>query len=212
VHPDCAEAARSAGRLLSDLGHHVEPFRPEADHEGMIRAWVDIVAVGTALWFRKKLDGHDLEGLVEGVARGAMAHGARLTGEDYLAAISRIHAYGRQMAAAFAGIDVLLSPTMAEPPAAVGRFGHATDDYLAYRLGPRGSGPIRPSAPPSTPRASRRDPSAPLVGRGAARGRAPGPPCEDETLIALWRELEMAGGPGSTSARPSGHSARPDAA
>ena len=39
VHPDCAEAVRGTARLLEGLGHRVEPVRPEADHEGMIRAW-----------------------------------------------------------------------------------------------------------------------------------------------------------------------------
>jgi amidase/6-aminohexanoate-cyclic-dimer hydrolase len=33
---------------------------------------------------------------------------------------------------------VLLSATLAEPPARVGRFAHATDDYVTYRTGPEG--------------------------------------------------------------------------
>lgn len=194
VHPDCAEAVRSAARLLDDLGHQVEPFRPEADHEGMIRAWVDIVAVGTALSIRKELNGRDPVGLVEGVARGAMAHGATLSGEDYLAAIGRIHAYGRQMAAAFRSIDVILSPTMAEPPAAVGRFGHATEDYLAYRLGPQGVWPYSPFCTAFNA-SGQSAASLPLhwTGDGLPVGvQVAAPFGEDETLIALCREVEMA--------------------
>jgi amidase/6-aminohexanoate-cyclic-dimer hydrolase len=42
------------------------------------------------------------------------------------------------MAAAFDGIDMLMSPTLAEPPARIGRFAHDTEDYEAYRLGPDG--------------------------------------------------------------------------
>lgn len=194
VDPDCAEAVRDAGRLLEALGHRVEPFRPEADHEGMIRAWVDIVACGTAQWVRGRLDDRDPEGLVEGVTRGALRHAATLSGEDYVAAIARIHAYGRQMAAAFRDIDVLLSPVMAEPPARIGRFAHGTEDYLAYRLGPEG---VWPYSPFCTAFNASGQPAASLPLHWTAAGLPVGVQVagrfgEDETLIALARELEMA--------------------
>jgi amidase/6-aminohexanoate-cyclic-dimer hydrolase len=31
---------------------------------------------------------------------------------------------------------VLISPTLAEPPAVIGRFAHDTTDYVDYRMGP----------------------------------------------------------------------------
>jgi len=143
IHPDCARAVHDAARLLEDLGHHVEPGRPDADIAGMMRAWTDIVACGTALGIREALQrrGRSLQpGDVEGVARGAMAHAATLSGADYLAAVSTIHDFGRQMAAVFdpeggGGPDILLSATLAEPPARVGRFAHTSEDYLHFRLG-----------------------------------------------------------------------------
>jgi amidase/6-aminohexanoate-cyclic-dimer hydrolase len=194
VHPDCAQAVQEAGRLLASLGHDVEPFRPQADHEGMIRAWVDVVATGTALWFRTALAGRDPEGFVEPLARSAMAHAASLRAEDYLAAISRIHAYGREMAAAFRDIDVLLSPTMAEPPARIGRFDHGTDDYLAYRLGPEG---VWPYSPFCTAFNASGQPAATLPLHWTAEGLPVGVQIaaafgEDELLIALAREIELA--------------------
>jgi amidase/6-aminohexanoate-cyclic-dimer hydrolase len=123
-----------------------------------------------------------------------MAHGARLGGEDYLRAIGRIHAYGRQMAAVFDGIDVLLSPTMAEPPAAVGRFGHGTEDYVAYRLGPEG---VWPYSPFCTAFNASGQPAASLPLHWTADGLPVGVQVaaafgEDEMLISLARELEMA--------------------
>ena len=63
---------------------------------------------------------------------GAPASGQGKT--TVAAALARIHAYGRVMAAAFERIDVLLSPVMAEPPAEIGRFAHRTEDYLSYVL------------------------------------------------------------------------------
>jgi amidase/6-aminohexanoate-cyclic-dimer hydrolase len=52
IDPACREAVIDAARLLEGLGHVVAPARPEADHEAMQRAWVDIVACGTALAVR----------------------------------------------------------------------------------------------------------------------------------------------------------------
>jgi amidase/6-aminohexanoate-cyclic-dimer hydrolase len=194
VHSDCAEAVRDAARLLEGLGHRVEPFRPEADHEAMIRAWVDIIAAGTALWFRKALGARQPEDWAEGVARGAMVHAGTLSGEDYLAAVTTIHAYGRQMAAAFGTIDILVSPVMAEPPARIGRFAHATDDYLAYRLGPEG---VWPYSPFCTAFNASGQPAASLPLHWTAEGLPVGVQVaaafgEDETLMALSREVELA--------------------
>ena len=110
----------------------------------MMRAWTDIVACGTALGLREALAarGRSLQpGDVEAVTCGALAHAATLSGADYLAAIGTIHDFGRQMAAVFGpegagGPDILVSATLAEPPAVIGRFAHVTEDFLHYRLGP----------------------------------------------------------------------------
>ncbi|RYI25097.1 MAG: amidase, partial [Acetobacteraceae bacterium] len=80
---------------------------------------------------------------VEGVGRGAWAHAQGLHPTRYLQAVGEIHAFGRQMAGLFEpeagdGPDILLSATLAEPPAKVGRFNHDTEDYLGYRVGPNG--------------------------------------------------------------------------
>ncbi|WP_149589957.1 amidase [Tabrizicola flagellatus] len=140
IHPEVAEAVRSAGRLLESLGHVVEPARPRADVAMMMRAWTDIVGIGTALSIRSRLgERAPRPDEVEGVGRGAWAHAQRLHPTRYLEAVGEIHAFGRQMAGFFdGGPDVLLSATLAEPPARVGRFNHDTEDYVAYRTGPNG--------------------------------------------------------------------------
>ncbi|QYK43231.1 MAG: amidase [Paracoccaceae bacterium] len=202
VHPEVAEAVRSAARLLEGLGHHVEPGRPKADVAMMMRAWTDIVAVGTALSIRTRLAalGRDLRpDDVEGVARGALRHAETLHPTRYLEAVGEIHDFGRQMAAAFdpdAGpaCDIILSATLAEPPARVGRFSHVTEDYVAFRTGPQGifayspfcavfnaSGQPAASVPLAMSAAG-----LPIGIHLAARFG------DDETLIALCAELEQA--------------------
>jgi amidase/6-aminohexanoate-cyclic-dimer hydrolase len=139
IDPACRDAVHDAARLLEDMGHIVEPARPDADHRAMMEAWTDIVACGTALSVRSELAtlGRALRpDDVEGVTRGAIAHAATIDGAGYLKAIGTIHRYGRQMAAFFENWDMLLTPTLAEPPALIGRFNHQTEDYLDFRLGP----------------------------------------------------------------------------
>lgn len=139
IHPEVCAAVLEAARLLESLGHHVTPGLPAADVPRMMRAWTDIVGVGTALSIRKALKGRALTAdLVEGVGRGAVAHAETLHPTRYLEAVGEIHAFGREMAAAFTGHDIILSATLAEPPARIGRFAHDTEDYVGYRTGPGG--------------------------------------------------------------------------
>lgn len=145
IHGAVAEVVRHTGRLLERLGHHVEPACPARDPAlvdvpMMMRAWTDIVAVGTALSIRGGLQGRQLTAdLVEGVGRGAVEHAAGLSPLRYLEAVGEIHRFGRQMAGFLeGGPDILLSATLAEPPARIGRFNHDTTDYVAYRTGPEG--------------------------------------------------------------------------
>jgi amidase len=144
IHPEVAAAVCAAGQLLEALGHRVEPACPKADVPMMMRAWTDIVGIGTALTIWSKLgDRPPRADEVEGVGRGAWAHAQTLHPTRYLQAVGEIHTFGRQMAAFFEpeggdGPDILLSAVLAEPPAKVGRFAHTTEDYVGYRTGPDG--------------------------------------------------------------------------
>lgn len=197
IAPQVAQAVRQAGGLLEGLGHAVEPARPDADVPMMMQAWTDIVAVGTALSVRNGLKGRPLSSdLVEGVSRGAVAHAARLSPLRYLEAVGQIHAFGRQMAGWFdhGGWDVLLSATLAEPPARVGRFSHATEDYVAFRTGPAG---IFAYSPFCAVFNASGQPAASLPLGQSEDGLPIGihlaaPFGQDEELIALCAEIEMA--------------------
>ncbi len=138
IDPLCRDAVQDAARLLADMGHTVAPARPvQADTESMMRAWTDIVACGTAQSVQARLAtlGRGLApDDVEPLVQGALAHAATISGADYIACIDVIHAYGRQMAAFFADWDILLTPTLAMPTAAIGTLAHDRDDYVAYRM------------------------------------------------------------------------------
>ena len=194
IHPEVAAAVRATATLLESLGHHVEPGRPSTDVPMMMRAWTDIVAVGTALSIHAGLKGRPLTNdLVEGVGRGALAHANTVAPTRYLEAVNEIHAFGRQMARYFAtGPDILLSATLAEPPAKVGRFAHTTEDYVNFRIGPEG---IFAYSPFCAIFNASGQPAASLPLAMARNGLPIGihlaaPFGNDEELIALCAEIE----------------------
>ncbi len=200
IHPEVRAAVLATAKLLESLGHHVMPARPTADVPMMMRAWTDIVAVGTSLSIEKALHGKaPTPDQIEAVGRGALAYAARLSPTRYLDAVGEIHAFGRQMAAFFepdsgAGYDILLTATLAEPSAKVGRFAHNTDDYLAYRTGPDGVFAYSPFCAIFN---ASGQPAASLPLGTAANGLPVGihlaaPYGQDEQLIALCAELEHA--------------------
>jgi amidase len=197
IHPEVAAAVRATGALLESMGHHVEPGRPErANVPMMMRAWTDIVAVGTALSIRHGLKGRPLtDDLVEGVGRGALAHAESLSPLRYLEAVGEIHHFARQMARYFdQGPDILLTATLAEPPARVGRFAHDTTDYVDYRIGPNG---IFAYSPFCAIFNASGQPAASLPLAMSSDGLPIGihlaaPYGHDEELIALCAELELA--------------------
>ncbi|MDX2484283.1 MAG: amidase [Pseudodonghicola sp.] len=139
IDPECVAAVEKTARLLEDLGHEVEEFRPAADLdvEAMMMAWTGIVACGTALSVKGVLKGRPLApDMVDGVTYAAVEYARGISGADYLAAVGAVHAFGRRMAHVFLDCDVLLTPTLATPPAPVGKYKPDFEDFVAYRNGP----------------------------------------------------------------------------
>jgi amidase/6-aminohexanoate-cyclic-dimer hydrolase len=139
--------------LLADLGHEVVEADTDStgspvpvDIRALMLAWTDIIACGTALTVRqheRSLGRAATADDLEVVTRAAVRHAASVSGADYLAAVDVVHASGRAMARAMTSTDVLLTATLAEPPATIGRFApslHALghDDFVEYRIGDSG--------------------------------------------------------------------------
>ena len=139
VHPECREAVEKGARLVEGMGHDVREVDLNVDIAPMMSAWTKIVACGVALSVRNKVcDGGLEEQSIEGVTRGAVKLAQSVSGADYLEAVNTIHTFGRKMAAAFLEFDVLMTPTLAEPPARIGRFKPDNEDFIDYRMGPNG--------------------------------------------------------------------------
>ena len=141
IHPDCVAAVEHTARLCESLGHEIVAVDPSIDIVRFMRAWSNIVACGTQLTVDSRATsmGRALsDDDTELVTRLACELGATLSGADYLAAINVVHAIGREMARFLVPYDMLLTATLGEPPALIGRFrADRTDawaDFLDYRL------------------------------------------------------------------------------
>jgi amidase len=153
VHAECALAVLNTAALLAELGHEIvdaptqESGSPvPVDIHRLMLAWSDIVACGTALTVQsaEAARGRPIaEDDIEQITHAAIRHAASVSGADYIAALDVVHAAGRAMAHALVPHDVLLTATLAEPPATIGRFSPTLDwldrpDFLEYRLGATG--------------------------------------------------------------------------
>jgi amidase/6-aminohexanoate-cyclic-dimer hydrolase len=118
-------------------------------HE-VIRPALMAVATGTALFLEQhgRARGRPVEqGEVEPVVWSSWQHARGLRAADYLEVVNTMHALGRRVAALHERHDLILTPTLAEPPARLGRFTMDRADYLDYRLGPQGLWRYSPFCP-----------------------------------------------------------------
>lgn len=131
-----AEAARDAGRLLESLGHAVEESRPGGFEE------LDIVDTFLTRWMAGQTATLDQLGMVVGREIGpsdvepltwALAEeGRSRTAGQYLQAVGQHHLIARMVAAWFeSGFDLLLTPTLGEPPPVLGSFDDSGSDPIA---------------------------------------------------------------------------------
>ena len=135
VDPDCIAAAEAAARLCEELGHRVELATPQFDAAGLDDTYNRIFAIGAAANIRIRADSLGMaleEGGFERVTWGMMAAAAEISATDYVGLVSRMHTIGRQIQAFFTTYDVLLTPTLGEPPVKLGVLDMMSDDLEAY--------------------------------------------------------------------------------
>ncbi len=134
VHNDCVEAVHDAVKLCSALGHQVEEVSPVVDGDRLKSAFTVLWAAGCAgsldAYSQRTSRPVDLE-QIEPLTRALYEMGISYTASDYLVAVRWLQGVSRQIAHFFQDIDVWLTPTLAEPPVAIGTFESTPDDPLA---------------------------------------------------------------------------------
>jgi amidase len=128
LHPDRAAAVAEAARVLQALSHTIEESHPPAlDEIDFTQHFLDLVAAYTAMdvgqlgaLFGRKLTAEDFEPWTWNL----VARGAGISAADYLAGLHWLQVWSRRVAGWWSGgFDLLLTPTIAEPPVLLGTVG-----------------------------------------------------------------------------------------
>jgi amidase len=125
VDSEVADAVEATARRLQNLGHLVEPAHPEAlDDPAHVGLYVNVIAanVARALAGWSERVGRSIgQGDVEPLTWALAEQGRSLSAAQHIANVEGVHAFGRRLAAWWeSGFDLLLTPTQAAPPPALG--------------------------------------------------------------------------------------------
>ncbi|MEE4545646.1 amidase [Streptomyces sp. V4-01] len=116
LHPDCRAAHDAAADLLRELGHEVDELELPVD-ESVKKVFEAVWSVLAAM--RPVPPQH--QELLMPLTRHLRAAGAGVGGVDFAGALYAFRALGQLIAdALLSSYDVLLSPTLAQPPSLVG--------------------------------------------------------------------------------------------
>jgi amidase len=144
THPACVAATEDAAQLLESLGHTVEAAAPAA--------FDDLTLIGAFATITNACLVHDLRALartagrdigpddVEPATWAQYEAGLAITAGGYLDALADAHAWTRRLAAWWSGdepgseepgFDLLLTPTLAQPPPLIGALRGTAEDPLS---------------------------------------------------------------------------------
>jgi amidase len=123
--PECVAATEDAARLLESLGHTVEPASPAALEEDVMATFMTIFSTNVVADLDEiaRRAGREVTQVdVEPLTWMYRDLGVATSGAQYAEAINTMHAWTRRMAVWWTddGFDLLLTPTLAEPPPELG--------------------------------------------------------------------------------------------
>jgi len=137
VHADCVAGLEATARLLESLGHHVEEATPPLDREACALAFVTVLAGETraeieavAKLMQRRPRAADFEPAT--YALGLL--GSAINAAACAGAMHTLQLTARTMAPFFARHDVLLTPTLAAPPALIGALQPSAAEQRLMRI------------------------------------------------------------------------------
>jgi len=136
LHADCVTAVRSAATMLEGLGHDVEPGHPSVLEDPsftprFMAMWATNMALGIKAmekWLGREMTADDVEPVNWAQAEWAKA----VSGVEYGSALGAVVEYRRALQSWWTqGWDLLLTPTLSEPPVEIGAHDATPDDPMA---------------------------------------------------------------------------------
>ncbi len=135
LHGDCRRAVERAAALAEEMGHRVEEAAPKIDYDALRKAMITIVAANMADTLGR---GNPLLGKaarredVEIMSWRFAEKGARITARQYLRAQRVVRTIGDRLHVFLRDFDVLMTPTMAQPPMKLGALDPQRDDFDGF--------------------------------------------------------------------------------
>ncbi len=133
VHPDCVAAVRDAATLCAGLGHDVVEAAPAVDGDAVTRCFMIAYSAacattvdGLALITGRAATPDKFEPLTWAFAEMGRAQPA----STYLIAVTLLQAVSRSIARFFVDYDLVLTPTLGEPPLPLGSFDSPPENPL----------------------------------------------------------------------------------
>jgi amidase len=137
IHPDCVTAATETARLLESLGHKVEETFPAALVDPTLvghfsTLWASTLVYNLRYWEKKvgrEITPDDVEPLTWSLAE----MGKSISAPDFIEAQHASLELGRRVEEWYAsGYDLLLTPTLGEPPVELGTFSTPDEPLLGF--------------------------------------------------------------------------------
>ncbi len=134
VHPACVAAAQDAAKLCLELGHEVEEAAPQLPQEMLLQSFMTLWTVGHA-WTLDSLSfavgQKPTPEILEPGTWEVAETGWNTSGPQYLLAVQTLQIIARRVARFMQKYDVILTPTLSEPPLPLGSFAATADDPMA---------------------------------------------------------------------------------
>ncbi|MEQ9397039.1 amidase [Haliea sp.] len=134
VDPEIRAALEAIARLLADMGHQVEEAAPALDGDRFAEANTDLWSAHIAHWVvdicaatGRKADSDSLEQATLAIHE----HGLRLSAVDLLHAEDYFNRVSRDFGHFFTRHDILVTPTVAQLPWAIGEHASAGGNFTA---------------------------------------------------------------------------------
>jgi amidase len=185
VHPDCIDAYERTLALLAELGHVVEQMTPPFGHQA-VESFEVLWAVGAA---SIPIPPDEEDNLLP-LTRWLRERGRALTATDVTRALAVTRSLARTSIIASAGYDVVVTPTLAQPPAPVGSIRNDADptaDFEAQKAFTPFTAAYNITGQPAMTLPLHRTVSGLPIGTQFI-----GRPRDERTLITLGAQLEQA--------------------
>ena len=135
VHPEIRAHVETVARRLDSLGHTVVEHRMEVDAAALWRTYTDMTCVETAAMFdyMETVVGRPVApGDVEPITSAIIQRGRATRATEHAGRIEAVRQAGRAIAMELDPFDVLVTPTLTQPPRPVGYYDMSMTDLDAY--------------------------------------------------------------------------------